>query len=136
MQFKTFTARRITLKRATNSELETYKQQVKTHNEQDRLNIISECDYLKVEKEDGRMIGLIQIDEIDETTASIKISIPNETWRERYGTEALHQFIKCCKERKLYKRVYFKTNNSIVEKYKRERPKIMEKKLYIDIEAI
>lgn len=138
MQFETFRARRVTLKRASRKELEYYKEQAKSYGEtQDKLNILkdSEIGYVKIENENGTMIGLIQVSKIDDNTACIKISIPNKSWKEKYGTEALHQFIKCCKERKLYKRVYLKSKNTIVEKYKKERPENIKRGMYVDIDV-
>ena len=138
MQFETFKTRRITLKRASRKDLREYQQQVVLHNTtQDKLNIMKNCEtgYVKIENEDGKMLGLIQVDRIDENTAHVKISIPNESWKEKYGKEALHQFLKCCRERKLYRRVYLKQENSIVKDYKKERPKLFEKGFYIDIDV-
>lgn len=134
MQFKTFTARRITLKKATNSDLEEYKQQVKRYRTNtDTFNLLKEFFYIKVEKENGKMIGLIQVNQIDNFTASIKASFPNNLWETSYGTEAIHQFIKCCKMRKLYRRIYFATNNLITKKYMIERTNEIKKQMWIDI---
>lgn len=136
MQFETFEARRVTLRKADVEDLKKYKEQLITHSPvQDRVNIIKDknTNYLAVENEDRKMIGLIQVDNIDKKTVNVKICIPNISWRQRYGTESLHQFIKCCKERKMYSRVYFKQNNSIVKEYNRERPDALVTGLYIDI---
>ena len=135
-QFKTFKARRVTIRKAEAEDLKDYKRQLVTHSPvEDILNVIKDTrtSYLAIENEDGKLLGLIQVDEIDEKTANIKICIPNISWKERYGTEALHQFIKCCKERKLYSRMYFKRDNSIVKKYNIKRPDALITGYYIDI---
>jgi len=136
MQFESFKGRRVIIEKASKAKIKDYKTQVKTHNPgKDRINIIGDekVSYLSIKNEDGKMIGLIQVSEIDEKTAYIKICVPNQSWKERYGTEALHQFIKCCKERKLYNRMYFKKDNSIVEEYNRQRPRALITGYYIDI---
>jgi len=138
-QFKEFRGRRVTLKRASWSEFDDYKNQLILYaKENDRLNIMKNADtaYVTIMDERSRMIGLIQLDEIDESAAYVKISIPNKVWEERYGKEAIHQFIKCCKERKLYKRVYFKSDSNIVKEYKKERPKMLNENFYIDIDVV
>lgn len=138
-QFETFKARRITLEEATKRNFKEYKlstimQNVET---KDKLNIISNptTKYISVENEDGKMLGLIRIDEIEEMVACVKVSIPNKAWEKRYGKETIHQFIKCCKERKLYKRLYFKSDNELVKEYKKERPEMLNKNYYIDIDV-
>lgn len=136
MQFKTFESRRVTLKKASKKAKQEYKSQVILHDvEQDKLNIFESSDtgYLKIENEDGKMLGLIQINEIDSNTIHVKISIPNKCWQIKYGTEALHQFIKCCEERKLYKRIYLKKDNEIIQRYKKERPDMLSEDYYIDL---
>lgn len=135
-QFEIFKSRRVTIQKAKGEDYKIYKRQLITHSPvQDRLNIIKDDQiyYLSIKNEDGKMIGLIQVNEIDEKTANVKICIPNISWRERYGTEALHQFIKCSKQRKLYNRIYFKKNNSIVEAYNKKRPDALITGYYIDI---
>ncbi len=137
-QFKEFRGRRVTLKRASWSEFDNYKKQIILYaKKQDRINIMKHADigYITIMDESARMLGLIQIDEIDENVACVKVSIPNKIWEERYGKEAIHQFIKCCTERKLYKRLYFKPNSDIVRDYKKERPKMLNNNFYIDIDA-
>ena len=135
-QFKEFRGRRVILKRSSWSELDNYKKQVDLYSkEDDKLNIIKgeKTGYITIMDESSRIIGLFQIDEIDENVACVKPSIPNQVWEERYGREAIHQFLKCCIERKLYKRVYFKPTNNIVRSYKKERPKMLNENFYIDI---
>lgn len=134
--FETFKARRVTIGHATAEDLKAYKRQLVTHNPvEDRINIFKDerTSYLSIKNEDGKLIGVIQIDEIDDKTANVKICVPNISWKNRYGTESLHQFIKCCYERKLYSRVYFKKDNSIVKKYNEKRPYALTTGHYIDI---
>jgi len=135
-QFKTFKSRRLEISKASQLDIKNYKVQVQTHSPvKDKINILKSetTSYLSVKNEDSKLIGLIQVDEIDEKAVHVKICVPNNSWNSRYGTEALHQFIKCCKERKLYKRVYFKTDNSIVKEYNKQRPEVLVTGYYIDI---
>lgn len=139
MQFKFFESRRLTLRKASPKDLKEYKEQLIWYNplSKDKLNIIkdSKTGYVSVCNEDSKMVGLIQIDEIDECTVYVKVSIPNKSWIEKYGKEAVHQFIKCCQERKLYNRIYMKQENSVIDAYKKERPETFEKGNYVDIVA-
>lgn len=137
-KFEEFRGRRVTLKRASWSEFDNYRSQLTLYAKaKDRLNIMKNADtgYLTIMDENSKMLGLIQIDEVEEDVACVKISIPNKVWEERYGKEAIHQFIKCCRERKLYKRLYFKSDSNIVREYKKERPEVLNKNFYIDIDA-
>lgn len=135
MQFKLFKTRRITLREAKKKDFENYKKQLRVYRtEEDKLNILDDekVHYIAIEDEAERMIGLIQVDEIDQNTAHMKISVPNVSWRARYGKEAVHQFLKCCEEQKLCKRLYLKQSNHIVKEYMEERPETLKKGAYID----
>jgi predicted acetyltransferase len=139
MQFnKSFGNRRVTINRANKKDLKSYKIQLVTHNttQDEALNIFRSSEdhqYLAIKDSSSKLIGIIQIDEEScSTTINVKISIPNESWRMKYGTEALHQFVKYCQENKLYSYIYFKTNE-IVKEYKSERPEMFVKNSYIQI---
>ena len=127
MQFKNFKARRVEITVAKKSEVAEYKRQASCYHETrtDRLNIFDSPDvhFLAVKDEEGKQIGLMRVDEIDSNTAQIAgISIPNKAWRDRYGTEVVHQFLKHCKTDNICKKLYLKDGNTILDAYKKERP--------------
>jgi hypothetical protein len=138
MQFdKSFGNRRVTIEKAKKVDLASYKLQVVTHNipQDETLNVFRSAvnhQYLAIKDPSSRLIGIIQIDEIDSTAIYVKISIPNESWKMKYGTEAIHQFVKFCKEEKLYNRIYLKTSD-LVDEYKKERPEMFVRNTYIEV---
>lgn len=128
MQFEPFGNRRITICKANKSDLESYMTQLEVHHVSNGLDISEEGNnyyYLKIEDISQRLIGIIRVNEINRNEANVDISIPNEAWNFRYGTEAVHQFVKCCKERKLYKKIKFEESVLSI-RYKVERPEMFE----------
>lgn len=139
MRFENFNTRRITIRKAKKSDIKEYQQQLQTHDmfQMDKISIISDGQYLALESDAGKMIGLIRVTTVKENEkAYIEISVPNEAWRRKYGTEALHQFAKCCKIRKMYKKLILKESNSIAETYKKERPQVFENGYCVDLKEI
>ena len=53
---------------------------------------------LAIKLKDGKIIGKIEVLEMGNKTAFVTINLPNKSWKIKYGTEALDQFIKICKE--------------------------------------
>lgn len=136
MQFKKFKARRVELKKANRKEIEEFNQQINTYKDVKDANFISNNptdDFITIKEETGMQIGLIKVRQVNDESASIDISIPNEAWKYRYGTEAVHQFVKCCKQRELFKKLYMQENNSIIQAYRRERPELFKNENYIEI---
>lgn len=134
MKFKTFEARRVTLKEAKKSDFEEYKRQVDGYKlcETKAMVIKEDGYYLAVYDVNKKMIGLIYIHESkNKKNAHIDISIPNECMERKYGKEALHQFVKCCLERKMYDYICLNEENSIAIAYKVERPQIFEQIDYV-----
>lgn len=134
MSFETFEARRVTLKEAKKSDFEEYKRQVVGYKlcEEKVMDTKQDGYYLAVYNVNNKMIGLIYVCESkNKATANIDISIPNECMERKYGKEALHQFVKCCVERKMYCYICLSEKNSIAIAYKVERPKIFEKIDYV-----
>lgn len=135
---KRFGNRRVTISKANASDLQDYKKQATTYgiSTKERIIIIPKDDtryYLKVQNSDSKLIGLIQVSEIDTQTAEIKVSIPNQPWDVRYGSEVVHQFVKYFLENKPYSRIYFKKNET-VDRYKGERPEMFANgNYYIEI---
>lgn len=132
--FETFEARRVTLKEAKKVDFREYERQVNGYKlcEEERLNIEKkDAYYLAVYDLNKKMIGLIQVcEQSQEKTTNVDISIPNKCWEVKYGKEALHQFIKCCLERKMYDYICLNEENSIAIAYKTERPKGFETEEY------
>lgn len=139
MQIKgSFGNRRVMISVATSRDLMLYKEQLNALliPTEERLTIVkndSAFSYLKVKNSDSKLIGIIQINEIDSTAAVIKFSIPNKSWEMKYGTEVIHQFVKYVIETKAYTRIYFRKNKT-TERYKRERPRLfVNNNYYIEI---
>lgn len=127
MQFEPYNSRRLLISEATKGELKDYKLQTKAYKSTDNIIISAHSNtlYLAIKTTEGKLIGIIQvlkIRDIDEEARCMKISIPNESWRLRYGTEAVRQFVKCCSARKICKRIYPQIDNEIIKAYKKERP--------------
>lgn len=125
--FETFEARRVTLKEARKADFREYERQVDGYKlcEEKRLDLKrKDSYYLAVYNLDKKMLGLIQVcEQSQEKTANVDISIPNKCWEVKYGKETLHQFIKCCLERKMYNYICLSEENSIAVAYRTERPK-------------
>ena len=128
MQFnKKFGNRIVTMSKANKGDLQKYKKQITTYavSTKNRINILEDSSYyyLKIQDADSKLIGLVQISEIDTMAAEIKVSIPNSPWELRYGTEVVHQLVKYFIENKPYSRIYLKKNET-VDRYKKERPEM------------
>lgn len=78
---------------------------------------------LAIKLKDGKIIGKIEVLEMGNKTAFVTINLPNKSWKIKYGTEALDQFIKICKENDYFSKVELEKNNSIVERYMKEHDK-------------
>lgn len=137
MKFPKYVGRRIILRIPSSKELKEFDNQVEKYpNVRDAFDTKGrngkyEFDYVVIKDKSYNLIGIIKISRVKEY-AYINICIPNEAFRIRYGTEALHKFIKQlddCTTRKLYKLryLYLAENNSIIETYKRERPEMFTK---------
>lgn len=134
MKFETFEARRVTLKKAKESDFEEYKRQVTGYKlcEAKAMDIKKDGYYLAVYDVNKKMIGLIYVYESkNKKVAHIDVSVPNECMERKYGKEALHQFVKCCLERKIYDYICLNEENSIAIAYKVERPQIFEQIDYV-----
>lgn len=134
MHFETIKHRRVTIKQLTTrqelrEEINEYLRQLQSYPvmEEDKIAInrnIADEIYLSIYSESNKFIGIIKLTASnDEKIAYLEISIPNSAWSMRYGTEALHQTIKRCKEMSEM-RVTLNKENSIVLRYKEERPNI------------
>lgn len=128
MHFEEFGGRRTLIRKAVKSDFKDYELHTGIHSmreydkiDYDKISELPNCQYLAIERENGKMIGIIKID-MSEREMFVEISIPNDAWNMRYGTDALHQFIKCCQERKLCDVLRLKKENTIILRYKRERP--------------
>lgn len=136
--FEKFVSRRITIRKAEHEDLEEYMSQVRIYQlkkDKDKIIINEQPDrlYLAIEDSAAKLIGLIKVEAIEKDIPYVSISIPNNVWNARYGKETLHQFVKCCKQRKLYKRICFNYNNKIVREYKEERPEMFDKGVFVDL---
>lgn len=137
MHLKTIKHRRVTIKQSTKrgerkSRNEEYLRQCLVESygvmEKDKIsfnNNIADELYLDIYNESDKFIGIVKITlSNDEKVGYLEISIPNPVWSLRYGTEALHQVIKSCKETSLT-RLILNEENAIVTRYKAQRPNIV-----------
>lgn len=135
MQFDEIKHRRVTIKEAKNKEdlkreINEYNRQLQVYPimENDKIAIekysVTDVMYLSIYSESNKMIGIIKLKlSNDEKVGSAEISIPNPEWCRRYGTEALHQFVKRCKETSIVM-LTLEEENTIVSRYKSERPNV------------
>ncbi len=73
---------------------------------------------LAVESKDGKVFGKFEIKEISPEKALVSIEIPNKTLVYKYGTEAIDQLVKICKEKKYFSTIKLDDSN-IAERYRR-----------------
>lgn len=130
MKFQTVEHRRITIKEADKRDLKEYKRQLNYCfiKEKDKIEIAEDLsdehtNYLAIFKEDKKMIGLIKVLEKSKFSVEAEISIPNDAWCLRYGTDSIHQFVKECKRRRILI-LKLKEENLIVKLYKKQRPEV------------
>lgn len=72
---------------------------------------------LAIKSKQGKILGKIEVLDMGNNTAFVTINLPNESWKIKYGEEALDQFIKICEENKYFSKIELEKNNSIVERY-------------------
>ena len=72
---------------------------------------------LAVKSKKGKVIGKIEVLDMGNSTAFVTINLPDGEEKNRYGVEALDQFIKICKENKYFSTIELEKNNSIVRNY-------------------
>lgn len=73
---------------------------------------------LAIKSKEGKVVGKIEVFElIKDQRAFLTIEIPNENWIYRYGTEAIHEFIKICKEQLYFSELELEAKNKIVDSY-------------------
>ena len=77
--------------------------------------------YLAVKDKSGQIIGKIEVQPAAEDEAWFTIEIPNEQWIQKYGDDAVDQFVKICKEKEYFSVIRFDENNRIIEHYRRLR---------------
>lgn len=129
MQFSEIKHRRVTIKPLNNKQelkraLKEYNRQLQVYPlNNNKIEIDKDDIYLSIYSERNKWIGLIKLKlSHNEKVGNIEISIPNPEWCMRYGTEALHQFVKWCKTS--ISILILEEENSIVQRYKNERPEI------------
>jgi len=88
--------------------------------------VINRKDYkwiLVIKSKNGKVVGKIEVFElVKNETAYVTIEIPNQNWIHKYGTEAIHEFLKICKENNYFSAVEMEARNEIVERYIRSVP--------------
>lgn len=69
----------------------------------------------------SKMIGKIEVQDLNDNSAKIDIQMPNRSLTMMYGDEVLDQFIKVCTEKRLYSKIYINKECSIVSNYMQKR---------------
>lgn len=89
--------------------------------EQLKEEISKQEDYkwiLVIKSKTGKVVGKIEVFElVKNETAYVTIEIPNENWVNRYGKEAIHEFLKICRENHYFSSIELEARNKIVEQY-------------------
>ena len=114
---------------ATQKDLKEYKRQltyctyVTAEDKIETTEVGTNETYIAIFKDQNKMIGLIKLS-LNDTRAigELTVSIPNEMWSLRYGTEAVHQILKECKRMNI--KVLELSENTLTQRYKLQRPKL------------
>lgn len=135
MHFGTIEHRRVTIKelrerKEIKREIDEYHRQVQCYSIMDKDKImidksdIADVMYLSIYNESKKPIGMLKLTlSNDEKVGYLEISIPNPEWSWRYGTEAVHQFVKRCSKTSI-EELILNEENAIVSRYKSERPEL------------
>ena len=83
---------------------------------------------LAIMSKDRKVIGQIEVLDMGSSKAFFTINIPNENWILKYGTEAIKQFCKICREKQYFSTIELEKGNDIVEQY----IKLYNKESYIE----
>ena len=93
--------------------------------------VVNLCEKLKdnsrwtiaLQTHEGKLIGILDVEELSTGKAKASIEIPNEMMAFNYGFEAVDQFLKVCRERHYYAEVELETQskNRIMKNYIRTR---------------
>lgn len=79
---------------------------------------------LAIKSKTGKVVGKIEVFElVKNETAYVTIEIPNKNWVNRYGKEAIHEFLKICRENHYFSSIELEARNKIVEQYMESVPK-------------
>ena len=73
---------------------------------------------LSIKTKDGKVVGKMDVFDMEKGKAYLMVEIPNESYELKYGSEAIDQFIKICSEKKYFSNIYLEKNNKSVEAYK------------------
>lgn len=73
---------------------------------------------LAIKSRTRKLVGVIKVWEMEPDQAFVKIHIPNENWVLKYGTEAVDQFVKICREMQYFSTIEFERDNEIIERYR------------------
>lgn len=106
------------------SDAEEYYLQVEEKSQRDVTMLkqrIKDCKHkgstiLAIKTKEGKVIGFLEVFDMQHS-AYVTISVPNEQMSYRYGEEAIDQFLKICKEKKLFKCIEIQKDSEISQRY-------------------
>lgn len=73
---------------------------------------------LSIKDKERKLIGMIEVLQLQPGVGFFTIQIPNEIYRYKYGVKSIKQFLKICTEEAYFTNIELETRNSIVEDFK------------------
>jgi len=73
---------------------------------------------LAVKSSEGNVVGKIEVLSMGNNVAFVTISVPNNTCIQKYGIEAIEQFVEVCRKNKYFSEIELDINNKIIEEYR------------------
>lgn len=79
------------------------------------------CEWiLSIKNKNNKVVGKIEVFDMGNRKAFFSISIPYNSWVQKYGIEAIDQFVKICMEQKCFDTIELEYNNSIIDGFIRK----------------
>lgn len=109
----------------TEKEAEEYCIKEKSSNKNDLIKKIKQkstngevCEWiLSIKNKSNKVVGKIEVFEMGNRKAFFSISIPYDSWVQKYGIEAIDQFMKICIEHKCFDSIELECKNSIIDNF-------------------
>lgn len=99
--------------------MDSAKKEMQIQELKERIKNLEEYQWiLTIKSKDGKIVGKMEVFELSENqTAYVTIEIPNKNWVCKYGPEAIHEFLKICRENQYFTEVELEARNKIVDVY-------------------
>lgn len=95
------------------------KEKLDTERElQEKIENNEERWVLAITSLNGDIVGKMEVEEVGPKVGSLVVEIPNASLVRHYGTEAIDQFVKICRERKYFSKIELEKNNLIAQRYR------------------